>query len=265
MISIDKHAYMSKLKNVDPMQKSIFALLTLGVCLWADSRLIALAVIFMMGGVTVLRGGVPLRYFAKLLLIPMSFLTLGVLSIVINISADHNAFLAAIPLADSWAGFTGQGVRQASLLFLKALGSVSCLYFLSLTTPMTDLLMVLRRLRLPKLFVEMMELIYRFIFVLLETADTIYNAQDCRLGYSGLKSAFRSLGALGTMLFIRSYKQSDEIYTALESRGYEGEFKMQEETYESHWSGYVMAVAVNILLVVSAFAVKKASGGSVYV
>jgi len=231
------------------------------VCLWSDHGLISAAVIFIMGGITVLKGGTPLRFFIKLLLVPMFFLLIGVFTIAVNASKNPEGLLAAVPVVGTWIGFSHTGLQDALRLFLKALGAVSCLYFLSLSTPMVDLLAALRRLRLPKLLVEIMELVYRFIFVLLETADTIYNAQSCRLGYSSLSTGYRSLGTLASMLFIKSYKRSDELYTALESRGYDGELNVLEETYENHWSGYVLAAAVNVLLILSAMVIKQAVGG----
>ena len=256
MISIDKYAYSSKFKHTDPMQKVTFALLTLSVCLWADSLIISAAVIFIMGGMTVLRGGIPLRFFMKLLLLPMSFLLIGVFTIAVNVSEKPEELLAAISIAGTWIGFSHAGLQDALRLFLKASGAVSCLYFLSLSTPMVDLLAALRRLRLPTLLVELMGLVYRFIFVLLETANTIYNAQNCRLGYSSLSTGYRALGSLVSMLFIRSYKRSNELYTALEARGYEGELNVLEESYEKHWSWYVLALAGNVILVLSVIILK---------
>ncbi len=257
MISIDKYAYSSKLKHTDPLQKVTFALLTLAVCLWADNLIISVAVIFIMGGMTVSRGGTPLRFYIKLLLLPVSFLIIGVSTVAVNISEQPESLLAAIPVAGIWIGVSNEGLQEAIKLFFKALGAVSCLYFLSLSTPMVDLLAALRRLRMPKLLVELMGLVYRFIFVLLETADTIYNAQNCRMGYSSLTAGYRSLGSLISMLFIKSYKRSDELYTALEARGYEGELNVLEETYEKHWKGYVLAVTINVILVLSSIALKQ--------
>lgn len=262
MISIDTYAYRSKLKLKDPLQKLVFALMTLSVSLWAKHGLISVMVIFIMGGITVLKGGTPLRYFIKLLLVPMSFLLIGVFTVAVNMSEKPEGFLAAISVAGTWIGFSHTGLQDALQLFLRALGAVSCLYFLSLTTPMVDLLAALRRLGAPKILVELMGLVYRFIFVLLETAETIYNAQSCRLGYSSLSTGYRSLGSLASMLFIRSYKRSDELYTALEARGYEGELNVLAQTYENHWSGYALAVAVNVLLVLFAMTLKWTMGGS---
>lgn len=61
------------------------------------------------------------------------------------------------------------------------------MYFLALNTPVTDVTMALERMHVPHLLVELMELIYRFIFVLTETASRIRLAQESRLGYQGLR------------------------------------------------------------------------------
>jgi len=260
MISIDKYAYSSKLRYTDPMQKLVFAIMTLAVCIWAEQNIISVAVIFMMGGMTVWRGGIPLRFLLKLLLVPMSFLLVSIFAIAVNIS-ENKELLLAIPVAGKWIGFSAEGFKDSLRLFLKALGAVSCLYFLSLSTPMVDLLSALRRLRIPKILVELIGLVYRFVFVLLDTVNTIYIAQSSRLGYSSLSSSYRSLGAMVSMLFVKSYKQSDALYTALEARGYDGELNVLAENYEGHWSWYVSVVAVNALLVLLAIALKSATGG----
>ncbi len=249
MISIDKYAYMSKLKKKDPMQKLAFALLTLGVCLWANSIAVSLAVLFIMGGYAVCKGGIPASVFMKLMLVPGSFLVIGVLTIAVNVSADRELFLFFLPISGTYIGVSQTGLRTAAQLFFKALGAVSCLYYLSLNTPMVDLLGALRRLKVPKLLVELMGLIYRFIFVLLETADTMIRAQNSRLGYSGLLPGFRSLAAMASTLFVRAYKRSDELYIALEARGYDGELNVLEEPVETHWTQYIPPVAINFMLV----------------
>lgn len=249
MINIDKHAYNSKLKHRDPMQKLIFALMTMGVCLWADSIPVSVAVILIMIWVTVRKGGTPFPLFLKLLCVPMSFLIIGVLTIAINISRDPGVFLYQVDVFGMHVGVSATGIANAGRLFFKALGAVSCLYYLSLSTPLVDLLAVLGRLKVPKLIIELMSLIYRFVFVLLETADTMITAQNSRLGYYSLSSGFRSLGALVSTLFIRAFKRSDELYTALEARGYDGELNVLEETYTAHWTGYAVPVCINLLLV----------------
>lgn len=261
MTNLDNYAYSSKLKRVDPMKKLFFTLLTLSVCLWANSISIAFIVFWLMLGATVYEGGTPFTLFCKLMLIPMSFLIISVLTIAVNASHDQGDFLFSIPLERVYIGVSKIGIEAAVRLFFKSLGAVSCLYFLSLSTPMVDLLSALRRLKVPKLFVELMGLIYRFIFVLLETADTMLTAQNSRLGYSSLSSGYRSLGVLISTLFIRAYKRSDKLYTALEARGYDGELNVLEESYKTHWTEYITPIFINLFLVLVALLLKRYVGG----
>ena len=261
MINIDKYAYLSKLKQTAPMKKLVFSLLTLGVCIWADSVAISIPVLLIMGWCTVARGGTPLALFIKLMLVPVSFLVIGVLTIGINVSENKDVFLFSVYSFGTYIGVSSSSIHNAVRLFSKALGAVSCLYFLSLTTPMIDLLSALRRLKMPRLMVELMGLVYRFIFVFLETADTMATAQNSRLGYSGLASGYRSLAGLASTLFIRAYKRSDELYTALEARGYDGELNVLEEKFETHWTEYIPPVALNLLLVLIALFLKRHTGG----
>jgi cobalt/nickel transport system permease protein len=261
MINIDKYAYMSKLRQTAPLKKLLFALMTLGVCLWANSIAISLLVLLLMGWVTVYKGGTPFALFLKLMMVPLSFLVIGVLTIGINFSDNQGAFLYSIPVFGTHMGVSQTGLQNAARLFFKALGAVSCLYYLSLSTPMVDLLAVLRRLKTPKLLVELMGLVYRFIFVLLETADTMFTAQNSRLGYASLSSAYRSLAALASTLFIRSYKRSDELYTALEARGYDGELNVLEEPFQTHRKEYIAPVAINLFLILTTLFLRRFAGG----
>lgn len=256
MINIDKYAYSSKLRKVEPMQKFIFAALTLSICLWADVSVISISVFCIMMLVTVMVGGTPLGFFIKLLLVPMSFLVIGVFTIAVNISTDSSIFLISIPTGDIRIGISGIGLYKAGNIFFKALGSISCLYFLSLTTNIVDLLTVFRKLKVPNLMIEMMSLIYRFIFVLLDTAHTMFIAQNSRLGYGNLPTGYRSLGLLASTLFIRAYKRSNDIFTALEARGYDGELNIVEGVFEKSGKIYIMAAIVNSILILVALYVK---------
>ena len=76
-MNIDKYAYISKLKKEDPLKKMLFSLLTLGVCIWANSVPISVLVLLIMGWMTIFRGGIPFTLFGRLLLVPMSFLIIG--------------------------------------------------------------------------------------------------------------------------------------------------------------------------------------------
>lgn len=143
-------------------------------------------------------------------------------TILINSYPQGAPVLLAVPVGERLWGFDGAALLRAGRLFCKALGAVGAMYFLALNTPMTDVTMALERLHVPHLMVELMELIYRFIFVLTETASRIRLAQESRLGYQGLRRSLSSLGTLASMVFLRAWRKADRVYTALESRGYSG-------------------------------------------
>lgn len=261
MQNIDKYAYASKLKQQNPMEKLTFAMMTICVCLWANNTLISIAVLLIMSWVTIRKGRTPIPIYVKLMLVPMSFLAIGVFTIAFGISHNQNSLIFGVPISDVYIGVTKTGIATATALFFKALGSVSCLYYLSLSTPMVDILSCLQKLKCPKLLVELMGLIYRFIFVLIETADNMYVAQSSRLGYSDIRTGFRSMGALVSTLFIRAYKRSDDLYTALEARGYEGELNVLEEPFQKNFKAYVFAFIINFLLITAHLYIRRLMGG----
>ena len=65
----------------------------------------------------------------------------------------------------------------------------------------------------------------------MKIANEIYVSQDSRMGYARLKRRFISMGQLISVLFVRTFKRSKDLYMAMESRGYNGELRVLEEEY----------------------------------
>ncbi len=107
----------------------------------------------------------------------------------------------------------------------KALGAVSLIIFLSMTTPLNKLLNACRWFKLPDTWIEIALLSYRYIFVLFEDALTIRDAQRVRLGYSGIAKSLKSFGELMGSTVIRAYDRSEAAYEAMLLRGYNGAMK----------------------------------------
>ena len=139
-------------------------------------------------------------------------------------------------------------LQAAESLILTALASVSCLYFLSFHTPMPDILSVLRRLRCPKLILELMLLIYRFIFVLFEVAHAIRVSQNSRLGNRNYRTSMKSFGAMASALLIRAMKKSDALYNAMEARCYNGDIRVLDENFPPRGKEIILIVVFEIIL-----------------
>ena len=128
-----------------------------------------------------------------------------------------------------WIDFGGWGITKGGSILavktgLRCLASASSMMLLLQLLPLHRLYTVLRSLGTPKLFIELIELTYRYIFVLEETAGQIRLAQMSRLGYQGsLSEKLQHFGMLLSRTFILSQVESDKLYLGLQSRGYEDE------------------------------------------
>ena len=231
----DRYAYQSRLRRVSPLPKLLLTVVALVICLCCDSVAVGIATLILMGVLITALGGLSLGVYLLFSNVPWISLAMGSLPLGGGPSPAGTAVVAAIPVGDSLWGFTADGLWLGGRIFCKALGAVGCMYFLALNTPVTDLTMALGKLHVPKLLVELMELIYRFIFVLAETAANIRTAQDSRLGYRGFRRSVSSLGMLSSMVFLRAWRKAERIYTALESRGYTGSLTTLNDAYRLGW------------------------------
>ncbi|MHB8125697.1 MAG: cobalt ECF transporter T component CbiQ [Desulfitobacteriaceae bacterium] len=248
MIGIDCYAYSNKLNTVHPLEKALFAVISMVMCITSSNVIIPILILVLMSTTTVLKAGIPVRLFGKLLLLPLSFLLLSILSIVFSVSGSTEGFWVSYSFSNLVVGIRLPDLIKAVHLFFRSLGGISCLYFLALTTPMTEIITLLRKLKTPVLITELMILIYRFIFVFLESAATIRRAQSSRLGYITTRSSFRSLSQLFAALFGKVFQQSRELSEAMDARCYSGEIKVLTKKHVVNPTNYILIVVCSILL-----------------
>ncbi len=242
-ILLDQIAYASRLRYVSPFLKIFMAVYHLALCLISKTYLVSvLILIFMLFTVTVI-GKTRWHHVIRLMRIPLAFLILGCVMLLIQVTNIPQEMLCSFSLGTWQIGVTIDSLHQFGHVFLQCLAAVSCLYFLSTTTPMTELFYTLRRMHIPAFLVEIMELVYRYIFVLLEISAQMHHAQECRLGYATLKAGFYSTGQLISNLFLRAYRQAERTYMAMESRCYTGEVKTLDAVYQTKWRQIVVVVA----------------------
>ena len=74
-----------------------------------------------------------------------------------------------------------------------------------------------------------MYLIYRFIFVLLDTHGRMREAAGARLGWRDFRTSCRSFGGTAAGLLVVSLRKSRTYYDAMAARGYDGALCFLEE------------------------------------
>ena len=118
-------------------------------------------------------------------------------------------------------------------LAARSLAALSAMLFLALSTPMTDLIALLRRLKVPETLLEIMVLCYRMLFVFSEAVRDTRTAQAARLGYATPALALRSLGSLTANLTLQIWQRSRDLHISAQSRNNDGPLRFLEPEYVS--------------------------------
>jgi len=178
-----------------------------------------------MSAAILLLAKIPARFYARLLLIPVSFAVMSIV-VILFITGSGTVIIEfpGLPLA-----VTTDGANLATLVLARVFGGMCSLYFIALTTPMTEVFDLLHRLRVPTVLIDLAMLTYRFIFILIDEAGEIYRSQVMRLGYGRFRESVNSLGMLAGALFIRTWESGEALVMAMDARCYDGVLAVPEE------------------------------------
>lgn len=115
-----------------------------------------------------------------------------------------------------------EGLDWGFLIMLRVLAAVSMITLLSIYTPMPEILATLRIVKIPDLMVDLAEMIYRYITLMDEEAQTMRRAQLSRGGGSApWYQQTRDLGVIAGMMMLKALDRSTQIYKAMLSRGFD--------------------------------------------
>ncbi|KJR99331.1 MAG: hypothetical protein VR68_09440 [Peptococcaceae bacterium BRH_c4a] len=149
---------------------------------------------------------------------------------------------------------TDQGISRAAILSMRVLSAVLAVNLLTATTPFSDLMQAMRSLKVPDVFVQVLEFTVRYIFVLSDEVKRMKLARRSRCFQGGGSllnmDAFRTLGCLVGVLFARSWERGERIYSAMLSRGYTSSCAAasvhRPGWVDFCWGGAILAVAVGL-------------------
>jgi len=222
---VDRSAYTNALAKCSPITKTFFALSSLILTVSAQSILVPIT-IFVICTILILGlAKVKSHLYLDLFRYPTLMITL---SCVIIALFGSGAPLIQISLPWTTLSLLG-GISFSVNTFFRVEGALSCLFFLVLTTSITDLCILLRKAHVPRVLVEISLLIYRYIFVFLEVSEKMNTAQKLRLRPSGWIKRIRSIALLAGSLFIRTLEQGERTLVAMNARGYDGTIRVLED------------------------------------
>lgn len=219
MLYLDYLAYNNALRHVSLVEKLTLGWGCLILSLAFPRPLTLLAVVILMH-IVMLYARISPRYLLRLWIAPLAFLIVGLATIVISVGTDPFFAIISVKVGAYYLGITEQGLATAETLFMRSLAAASCLFMVATTTPIAHIAAFAARFKALNTVMEISLLTYRFIFVFLETAASIYTAQQSRLGYSTTRRSLRSISMLAANLGRKSFITARDLYTALLARNY---------------------------------------------
>ncbi|MDI6617043.1 MAG: energy-coupling factor transporter transmembrane component T [Clostridiales bacterium] len=118
--------------------------------------------------------------------------------------------------------------NNSYLIVLKVLISVTTVNILSCTTRWNDTTSALKIFRVPDIFIFTLDIAMKYIVILGEfSLNMLYSLKLRSIGVSKNRNTPIS-GILGTM-FLKSKEMSEEMYGAMECRGFTGEYKVYKK------------------------------------
>ncbi len=251
MLYIEQFVYTNKLRESHPLERVVFALFTMLLALvsrdWKIHALILLANILLL----LFKAGIKPVVLLKLLSLPLGFLFIGISTIAVQVSNQELEYLYFWQIGGFKLGVTGGSLLLAFQTMTVSLSALSCLYFLALTSPMVEIIYVLHLFKLPDLIIELMVIIYRFIFVFLNTAMNIYYAQESRYGHSSFKKSINSFGMLFANLWSKAFFKSKALFQSLDARSYAGTIKVLNPPYKFTKKNALLFIAIDLLILIA--------------
>jgi cobalt/nickel transport system permease protein len=238
---LDRLSYKKTLVHrLDPRAKLIATLLFLfTVISFSKYEVSALIPFFLFPVLLMTLGEIPFLFILKKVLLVSPF---AVFIGIFNPLLDTGQVLvfSGLTISAGWFSFFS--------ILLKFVLTISAALLLIATTPFPGICHALRRLGMPSLFISQLLFLYRYIFVLAEEAMRMVRARDMRsfgAKGTGIKVFIRIIGTL----FLRTLERAERIYSAMLSRGFQGDIPILKPFHIKAIDLVFVAVTISFTLV----------------
>lgn len=226
------------MQSLDPRVRvlAIFLLVIVVVLLHKITVLLAL---FAGGVVLALASGLTLRTLA----LRVWFVVLAFTGVI----ALPALFLTPGEPLSTVSSITRPGLHTALMLIARVETAVTLTTILVLCTPWVKILKALRSLHVPREVVMMLAMAYRYVFLLAETATQMFESRESRrVGVLHGAEQRRVVAQTAGVLLSKSLDMSQNVFLAMQSRGYRGDVVALEEP-RLRPNDYLAMLAVGVI------------------
>ncbi|MDD2495632.1 MAG: cobalt ECF transporter T component CbiQ [Tissierellia bacterium] len=230
MLIIDRFAYTNKYCNSNPYIKASASLALIILSIVNSNIYILCAMIAGIILVTIFGAGIPSKSYAKMIAAPAIYLLISIFTVMFTfgfsktVQSSDFIYCKQFQFLNLYIGLAESSYKEGLILGLRASSAMVSMYFLILTTPCSQQVKVMKKIKIPTIFIELYVLTYRFIGIFFEEAILIYTAQKIRFGYNGYKNSMSSLAILIKILFTRIMIRFKDMESILEIKHFDGNF-----------------------------------------
>jgi cobalt ECF transporter T component CbiQ len=217
-------------------------------------HLTGLAALYVLTLALAAMSAIPVRFFVKRVWLSVPVFTgVVVLPATLNVVTHGHVIWSWGSWFGHPVGVTSQGLSAAALIVARVAVSISLVVLLTLTTSWSRLLAALRAVAVPRIFVLVLAMTYRYVFVLLDAVDEMFMARKARTVHAEAAAARGRpfVAASAGALFGRAHALSDEVHQALVARGWSGDARTLRgatvRLVDVGWSVACLAVAAGML------------------
>ena len=168
LMGLDVLAHSSRLSTWNAGLKTCLCIALVIVCVAANSLLVAAVLLVGMSAVSLWSSRIGLVRYCALMAVPILFVSLSGIVLLIDVAPDPGPSLN-FPVLGWYLCVTPETQASTLMVIAKAVGSLTCLYALALSTPVYEIAGFLRRIRVPAVVVDLVVLTYRYVSVLVES------------------------------------------------------------------------------------------------
>ena len=249
-IILDYYSNTSPLRRWNTLGKMGYSIGMISICIGFDRWQVSLLILTILGSLICYKGRISINIYLSWMRVPLGFIFLSLLPVVLEYArVPKGAYFIRFGMGYIYTSLAQ--LHLAAVLYLKLVASITCLYFLVVTTPIHEIIMALGKLSCPPLIIEIMYLMYRFIFILLGQYQKLLAAGKARGGYTSFRRGCYTFGSSVGQLFLLSLKNARHTLESMEARGYKDRlsFYVEEEKIQGQqlWISTVTMVGTILL------------------
>lgn len=202
MLLIDHYAYQNRWLQVPVNYKFglyvLFLMASFSGVFWLQ-LLVIVGVFFL----TAYLAHLSVKTYLKWYIHASCFIVISILTILVSYGLDAKAFSWSYPLGQGYLGINKGSGQQVLFILLRVYSCLVSSYFFILTVPFNQMVILFKQLHFPRVLLELIVLMYRFIFLVMREFLVMRHTLDLKFSFYQKRQLHQTLGLLSKTLFLK--------------------------------------------------------------